>query len=54
MVNFTLLYHYLACDTKSFTKCIKNYFHEHSFSTLDEFFMHKLDRYFDCKINIIV
>jgi hypothetical protein len=31
----------LACDVKSFKKALKNYLHEHSFYTVNEFFMYK-------------
>jgi hypothetical protein len=31
----------LAGDIKSFKKSIKNYLHEHSFYTVNEFLMHK-------------
>jgi hypothetical protein len=36
----------LACDIKSFKKSIKNYLHEHSFYTVDEFLRIKLNNYF--------
>jgi hypothetical protein len=31
----------LACYVKSFKKALKNYLHEHSFYTVDEYFMYK-------------
>jgi hypothetical protein len=36
----------LAWDVKSFKKALKNYLHEHSFYTVNEFLCIKLDKYY--------